>query len=741
MLRRADATVAEHQKKMKKPADGQHIASQPVKVLRPGPLTPFTGDDFAGIERTCRNAGATPAGLEAFSTHVASMNILSLSILFRDLTSSHSSSSVRYCTPSARCAVWHCSCDKIIRASAAGNILGAVVVGDDVVYFLPLVKCVEPSDEDSKLLDRGQPAEPFPLKCSTTHVQRWTALISLMRSASIKVMYNLQVACLPLHAACHALGCFDHHPAAFDPRLAAYLLDPDTEDEQLELFALLGAMGGVDVSGLGRLGRVIAKVSAELKALLALHSKLSQELDTTGLKPLFDRVEMPLAFILSSMEEQGIAVDKLAFESNAQQIRQQLQQTEHSIYEAAHMKFNIASPEQVAKVLEDLRIRPAAADEQAQPQGQAAAADGKKFQSTSEDELLKLRHLHPVVDMILQHRTLSKLMGTYIEGLRPLLVPKDAASYLVHANWNQTSVRTGRLSCSKPNLQNIPNSQTIGGVEYNMRSMFIAREGYTFVGADYSQVEMRVLTHLTQDPALCNLFRREGDIYSLLAARIFSKPIEQVQSDERDKAKVITLGVLYGMGVPATAAKLNMDNQSAARIVQAFFTHFGHVKGWINKVKAHAKQHLQVRTLLGRVRHLPNMHSADKVKSSAAERQAVNSIIQGTASDLIKLAMVVSFRHLAAENSLQFKQQSAMDASSHPTRLVMQIHDELIFEVRDEAAHLEAFTAKLRDIMENEVVSMLKLQVPLIANISVGKRWGEMRPLQQWQEGGGAEEG
>eukprot|EP01039_Chlorochromonas_danica_P001512 gene1512-1647_t len=703
----------------------------------------FSGDDFLGIDRICRNAGGTNAGLEAFRKNINKLpetSRVGIGLVFRDLSTNHSSMSVRYCTPSARCSIWHCACDKIIRAaylSSAEHLLGAVVVTtekDDqaVTYFLPLTHCVEPVDENSQsfLSDTTTTATPFPLKCGTTLRQRWNVFQWLLTLPSLrKVVYNVQIATMPLHKCLRRLSCHSTLPNLFDPRLAVYLLNPDVAEEDLEVYSLLRngeqPVGG-DVRGLGRFSRVVDRLSSELLGLMLLHDQLLHQMEEGGLMALFRDIEMPLAFILSTMEQCGVVVDAESLSREGERLKKDVDKIEKRIVEISGRQFNVASPEQLAKVLfEELRIQKPTDDNPASARISNNGVSGtitvgtakKKFPSTSEEELQKLRHLHPIIDMVLQYRGLAKLLTTYIEGLRPLLVHNkarsDSAEVAIHANWNQTSVRTGRLSCSKPNLQNIPNAQTIADEDYNMRTLFIAHTGRTFVGADYSQIEMRVLAHLCQDANLCGLFRREGDIYSLLAGRIFSKASDAVTTDERNKAKVICLGVLYGMGAASTAAKLNLETAAAAKIVQSFFSNFSQVKLWIQRIKSQAKQFKLVRTLLGRLRHLPDIVSDDSSAVATAERQAVNTVIQGTASDLIKLAMVLSFQQLA---------------TAEEVRLVMQIHDELIFEVPNDPQFLSSFTENLRRIMEKEVVESMHLQVPLIANISVGEKWGEMQP-------------
>eukprot|EP01034_Spumella_vulgaris_P025702 gene25702-32189_t len=293
------------------------------------------------------------------------------------------------------------------------------------------------------------------------------------------------------------------------------------------------------------------------------------------------------------------------------------------------------------------------------------------------------------------------------------------------AQYGVQLVRTGRLSCSRPNLQNIPNKQSVGGIEINMREMIRAEEGFTFISADYSQIEMRLLAHLCGDPALTALFRQDQDVYRQLAGRILNRPSEKVTAEERNKAKVICLGVLYGMGPTATAAKLNIEVSAAQAITNSFFGCFRGMKAWISSVKSQARKWGYIRTLLGRRRYLPDITSDDAQKSAQAERQAVNSVIQGTASDIIKYAMV----HIDKQLSLHWREMCCGQISDIPVpRLVMQIHDELIFTVSTaDSLVVNKFVTLLHKAMNTDTMNLLRLSVPLLVNVQQGDSWGQFR--------------
>jgi len=734
--------------------------------------TASTANEFAGVERFCRNAGASSAGLAAFLEKVRSSERVAMAVLWRCATSSHASSTVKYCTPTSACVNWFCTCDRQVRAQyAAHNLLGVVVripAEETIVYFLPIGQCLDDSNPSSP---RSYPSSStptdyrIPLQCRTSPQQRVAALATVLSLPTLKVTYNTQLALIPLYLQIRSssphdpappagLSCFSEsaprpmpsHPeesaprpsAAFclhtchnfsDPRIAAYLCDSDIPEAQLELEQLFDRCKirseYQDVAGLGRFAKAISKVKSELHSLLALTAMLEGQLEARGLGGvggIYRGIEMPTACLLGSCELTGVVVSASFLDTLKVTLQGKINQVEESIFQQAGTRINVASPEQVSRLLfDELKLPPP-----------SHTSKKGKHHSTSEEDLLRIKHLHPVVELILQFRALNKLSSTYIDGVRGFMCGESAMmrralglesmgtgtgppQQRVHANWQQTIVRTGRLSCTKPNLQNVPNQQTVAGLEVNMRSAFQATRGCVLVSADYSQIEMRVLAHLCADPVMLSLFRAGGDIYTRLAAKIMDKSVEGVVPAERTKAKVICLGVLYGMGPAAAAAKLNIEVSAAARITQSFFNHFKQMKAWTAKIKAQARQCGFVRTMLGRMRHLPDISSPDQGKAAHAERQAVNSVIQGTASDIIKYAMINVDRALSQQ----------WPAEAQAPRLLMQIHDELIYEIDE--PDLARFTHLLHSAMETDVVAALHLTVPLIVNIHMGQTWGDVK--------------
>lgn len=725
----------------------------------------FQMEDFKGIQQLCRNAGATKQGLQAFlhdclpPENSTEEKTIAMALLFQDLSSNHATFSIKYCTPTSACYHWYCTCDRHIRTEAIRNhLIGALIVmpkraleKDDRCYFLPLTTCAE-EEEAANIAIRGltgdykQDLKSLPIRSETSVSQRWDAYFQIMYHPKIlKVFYHTQVSLLPI------INAWNHYPSyqqdhvemfsqLYDVKIAEYLLNTDVEESELELHALFEKYrveivgSNVLESTSGQVTRSIAKVKDELVALLALFTKQNMQLEHHQLLILLHQIEMPTSCLLSAMELHGVHVNLQQYNTLRESLKHKLTLCEEEVYKLSGFQFNVASPEQVAHVLYDKLQLLAESTSSSKVNSTGNTASGK-FHSTSEESLSKILHLHPVVQQILNYRSIMKLLSTYIEGIKPLLTALESRTSnpvfsqysakltnRLHAYWNQTSTRTGRLSCCKPNLQNIPGNQTIDNIEYSMRALFISSPKKVIVTADYSQIEMRILAHVSNDQAMCQLFQHDGDVYRILAAKIMSKPAAMIDDDERNRAKVICLGVLYGMGPQAAAARLGIDINTASKITNSFFNNFPQVKSWIQRVKLLAKQHCHVKTIIGRTRQLLEINSTDAAKKSAAERQAVNSIIQGSASDLIKYAMIATVAEIKKwECSLDRKPLGAFDG----VKLIMQIHDELIFEIPNQDEALLGRTIQLiKDVMEKAVRQKMNLKVPLIANISVGNTWG-----------------
>lgn len=403
---------------------------------------------------------------------------------------------------------------------------------------------------------------------------------------------------------------------------------------------------------------------------------------------LYQEVELPLSAVLREMEQAGVRIDVDMLMQAEEQLNVELQVLEQQIYTAAEATFNINSPKQVGEVLFD------------QLKLDAKAKKSKTGQySTSEEVLLALKPKHPVVGMILEYRELKKLISTYISALPTYI---NAETGKIHTTYNQTVTATGRLSSSNPNLQNLPIRSERGQL---IRQAVIPDEGCVFLSADYSQIELRLMAHFSQDPHLVEAFRSGQDIHAATAAKIFNVPIEQVTKDQRRQAKTANFGIIYGISAFGLAQQLDCSRAEAKALIDGYFAAFPGVIDYIERQKALAREQGYAITLFGRKRYLPDIVSHNATVRSFAERNAVNSPIQGTAADIIKMAMVTIHRRLKDEGL--------------KAQMIMQVHDELNFNVPMDEVD------KVREIVVSEMQNVVHLTVPLIADCGVGKNWLE----------------
>lgn len=401
---------------------------------------------------------------------------------------------------------------------------------------------------------------------------------------------------------------------------------------------------------------------------------------------LYQEVELPLSTILREMEQAGVRIDVPMLKQAETQLNEELQTLEQQIYTSASTIFNINSPKQVGEVLFD------------QLQLDAKAKKSKNGQySTSEEVLLALKPKHPVVGMILAYRELKKLISTYISALPTYINP---ATGKIHTTYNQTVTATGRLSSSNPNLQNLPIRSERGQL---IRQAVIPDEGCLFLSADYSQIELRLMAHFSQDPHLIQAFISGQDIHAATAAKIFNVPIEDVTKDQRRQAKTANFGIIYGISAFGLAQQLDCSRSEAKALIDGYFAAFPGVIDYIEQQKQLAREQGYAVTLFGRKRYLPDILSHNATVRSFAERNAVNSPIQGTAADIIKMAMVTIHRRLKEEGL--------------KTQMIMQVHDELNFNVPQNEVD------KVREIVVNEMQNVVHLTVPLIADCGVGTNW------------------
>lgn len=406
----------------------------------------------------------------------------------------------------------------------------------------------------------------------------------------------------------------------------------------------------------------------------------------TSLWNLFQEVELPLANVLREMEQAGVRIDVPMLRQAELQLNEELQTLEQQIYNSAATTFNINSPKQVGEVLFD----------QLHLDSKAKKSKNGQY-STSEEVLLALKPKHPVVGMILAYRELKKLISTYISALPTYINPETGK---IHTTYNQTVAATGRLSSSNPNLQNLPIRSERGQL---IRQAVIPDEGCLFLSADYSQIELRLMAHFSQDPHLVEAFRTGQDVHAATAAKIFNVPIEQVTKDQRRQAKTANFGIIYGISAFGLAQQLDCSRSEAKALIDGYFAAFPGVIDYIERQKQLAREQGYAITLFGRKRYLPDILSHNATVRSFAERNAVNSPIQGTAADIIKMAMVTIHRRLKEEGL--------------KTQMIMQVHDELNFNVP------VAEVDKVRDIVVSEMQNVVHLTVPLIADCGIGTNW------------------
>lgn len=497
---------------------------------------------------------------------------------------------------------------------------------------------------------------------------------------------------------------------AFDTMVAGWLVNP--AGRNLNLKDLAWAYLGIEMTtieeliGKGKnqismdllpISKVTPYAAADADITYRLVGLLDQKLRELGLTKLFYEVELPLIPVLMDMEMTGVKLDIPFLREMSRELAHKLQSLEEEIYKCVSYRFNVNSPEQLSDALfGKLGIS---------AQGVPKTKSG--HYSTSADVLEKLRGRHPVIELLLEHRHLAKIKSTYVDAL-PSMVNRTTGR--VHTSYHQTGTVTGRLSSSDPNLQNIPTRTDIGKA---VRRAFIAEEGWLLLSADYSQVELRILAHISGDEGLISAFLRGEDIHASTASTILGIPIDQVTPEMRRLAKTVNFGISYGMSAYGLAEETGLTPEEAHRFIQNYFARYPKVKIYIENTKAKAQQEGYVETLLGRRRYFPELSPESKANrqvKAAAERMAINAPIQGSAADIIKIAMVRLHRALK-ERGLR-------------SRLVLQVHDELVIEVPEE--ELPTVAPIVREIMEGAY----ELKAPLKVELEMGKNWGELQPLE-----------
>jgi len=490
----------------------------------------------------------------------------------------------------------------------------------------------------------------------------------------------------------------------FDTILASYILNPVSRTHSLDSLSLsefqIEKTPITDLIGVGKNQITMSQVPIEKIGNYAcedadiafrLYKKFESQLKDENLDELYFAIEFPLCLVLAEMELSGIKLDLVFLKKLSKKIHGQLQKITDKIYKMAGREFNINSPQQLSEIL--FVILEINSD---------FLKKTKTGISTAAGELEKLRGAHPIIELILQYREMQKLLSTYIDSL-PLLINKKTGR--LHTSFNQTVTATGRLSSSSPNLQNIPIRTDLGN---EIRKAFIADAGYTFLSADYSQIELRVVAHLSGDPKLKNAFLQGHDFHQATAANILGIDLEKVTPHQRRIAKTINFGVLYGMSVFGLSQSLGITREEASDFIERYFETYYVLKTYLDSVRVSARKEGFVKTLFGRKRPIPEINSKNQQIRFAAERMAINMPVQGTAADIIKLAMITLSDQIKERNNV---------------RMLLSVHDELIFEVKKEKLNETALFVK--KIMEE----IITLAVPLIVDIKTGKNWGEMKKL------------
>jgi len=488
----------------------------------------------------------------------------------------------------------------------------------------------------------------------------------------------------------------------FDTMIASYLLSPGSRTHKLDdvVFLEFGyRMTKItDLIGTGK-GQVTMDFVAPEKVsdyscedadyTWRLVGRLSEKMKENDLEKVFYDIEMPLIEVLISMEMNGIKVDTEQLSEMQKKVGKRLGELEKKIYKSAGTKFNISSPTQLKEILfETLGL------------STAGIGKTKTGLSTASAQLEKLRDLHPIVELIEEYRELAKLQSTYIESLPALVNPKTGR---VHSDFNQTITATGRLSSSNPNMQNMPISSELGR---EIRKAFVAERGYKLVSSDYSQVELRVIACLAEDENMMAVFKRGEDIHTVTAATIFGVPEKEVTKEMRSAAKEVNFGVLYGMGAYGLASRKKISREDAKIFIEKYFTNFYKVKEYLEKLKEDARENGFVQTVFGRKRYLPEINSGVQQVRAGAERMAINMPIQGTAADLMKIAMIEVFRELKR--------------ISPRSKLLLQVHDEIVIETPDEEVD------KVAQIVDEKMEKIHKFAVPIKVETEVGQNWDEM---------------
>lgn len=500
-----------------------------------------------------------------------------------------------------------------------------------------------------------------------------------------KVMFDVKEAIVKLN------GRIDIKNISDDTAIAAYLVDPAKNEYTIEKLAS-EYFGTViekpEVKQLSLLDDVETDRSEYLAkcavALGVLNERIGDKIKENGQEKLYQEVELPLVTVLAHLEINGFLVDDNQLKEFADKLGEKIDALTNEIYMLAGEEFNINSPKQLGVILfEKLELKP--------------VKKTKTGYATNADVLEKLRDKHPIVNFIMEYRQLAKLKSTYCDGLTAVVNPN---THRIHSVFTQTVTVTGRLSSTEPNLQNIPTRTELGR---EIRKMFVAKEGYVLVDADYSQIELRVLAHIANDETMINAFRNNEDIHAVTASQVLGIPLEDVTKEQRSSAKAVNFGIVYGIGEFSLAQDLHISVKEAKAYIESYLEKYHGVRNYMESIKEQAKKDGYVKTMLNRIRYIPELKSPNYNIRQFGERVALNTPIQGTAADIIKLAMVRVDNRLINEGL--------------KSKLILQVHDELIVE-----AHKDEVD-KVKQILSEEMQGAMELNVPLKVDMSTGHSW------------------
>ena len=576
--------------------------------------------------------------------------------------------------------------EAVLKKVTAGNPLAVAIEAETSVAAEDQEEEAEDFQEGMLPLTAG-PAEPAPSRTVAISAAPGTAItVSMESEAGARLRSALESASLPksIHDYKAAIHALDPQGIALrgvrhDPMLYSYLLDPTYASHRLAEVAL--RRFNLKLSG------TLAE-SADVTGRFA--TALHNEVEQSDLLKLYEEIDLPLVPVLARMEQAGVKIDRNVLGEMSSRLEREVEAKAREIYQHAGRDFNINSPKQLGDVLFNQMNLP-------KP---VKYGKGKTI-STAVDVLENLSETHDIARLVLEYRQLSKLKSTYVDALPALLNP---ATGRLHTTFGQTGTATGRLSSANPNLQNIPIRTELGR---EIRAAFTVEPGHLLLAADYSQIELRLLAHFSQDPLLVEAYRRGDDIHTLTASQVFGVPPLMVTPDHRRQAKVVNFGIVYGLSAFGLSQNLGIEPGEAKQFISAYFEKYKGVRAFIDRTLDEARREQKVRTLFGRVRPIPDINSKNINQRGFAERTAVNTPLQGTAADLIKIAMI--------------RIDAAIREQGLKSRMTLQVHDELVFEVQEE--EIDSMRTLVRDQMENVHPA---LKVPLLVEVGVGRNWRDL---------------